>query len=318
MTQWVLDFAADARYQTFPFDRPYLDLYDRCIRIRRAADVFLRTPPEDSQVRKAIQRLCHILNPVSSEVPFATVAEKLRGRAELFDELRDTLRIVPRTAGKNQTPPAKPLPVEQAITELNDIQAALERLTALLQKRRSERGPAQDTREAIDLVLSHIEKHGESLWGHQITLPLHAGGGIRLVERTNNLLETLFHTIKQGERRRSGRKNLAHDLEHLPPEAALTLNLKSEDYVKILCGSLAKLPHAFAQLDSAQHNALAAAPRQPANDNSDTTTTPKIESASLPAVDRRLIRSQTMSRRNGARLHPQQGARQPQTDAVGF
>src|SRR2546430_17146856 len=62
---------------------------------------------------------------------------------------------------------------------------------------------------------------GPYLWGHALRLPRRVGGGIRLVARTNNGLESLFHTIKHGERRRSGRKILTQDFEILPPAAAL-------------------------------------------------------------------------------------------------
>jgi len=55
--------------------------------------------------------------------------------------------------------------------------------------------------------------------------------------------------MKHSERRRSGRKNLTQDLEHLPAAAALAYNLNDADYVSIVCGSLDKLPHAFAELD---------------------------------------------------------------------
>ena len=65
-------------------------------------------------------------------------------------------------------------------------------------------------------------KAGESLWGHLTQLPSLAGGGTRLVGRTNNLHEGFFRGGKQGERRRSGRKKLTQDLEQLPADAALT------------------------------------------------------------------------------------------------
>ena len=68
--------------------------------------------------------------------------------------------------------------------------------------------------------------------------------------RTNNRLESLFHTIKHGERRRSGRKILTQDFEILPPAAALATNLHHADYVSLVCGSLDRLPEAFAALDA--------------------------------------------------------------------
>ncbi|MDN5849635.1 MAG: hypothetical protein L0H63_08325 [Nitrococcus sp.] len=80
--------------------------------------------------------------------------------------------------------------------------------------------PAHDMREAIDLILRHLDTHGPYLWGHAIELAPPAAG-VRLVARTNALVETFFGKLKHGERRRSGRKNLGQDLDHLPAEAAL-------------------------------------------------------------------------------------------------
>ena len=103
--------------------------------------------------------------------------------------------------------------------------------------------------EAIDLILEHIETHGDNLWGHAIPLPESAGGGIRLVSRTNYLSENFFGALKHDERRRSGYKNLGHVLENLPAEATLVRNLEHDDYVTTLCDSLDGLAAAFARLD---------------------------------------------------------------------
>jgi len=104
----------------------------------------------------------------------------------------------------------------------NRHQAAL---NALFKHKRVARGPAKDTREAIDTLLAHIETHKESLFGHAIRLPESAGGGVRLVSRTNYLSENGFGAFKHGERVRTGYKNLGHVLETLPAEALLARNL---------------------------------------------------------------------------------------------
>ena len=69
------------------------------------------------------------------------------------------------------------------------------------------------------------------------------------MDRTNNVLEQFFGTAKQGLRRRVGRAHLGRDLEDQPAQVALTANLRQPDYVRVLCGTLEKLPQAFAQLD---------------------------------------------------------------------
>ncbi len=295
MAQWVLDFSADAQYQSFPFDRPYLDLYDRCIRVRRAAGVFMHNPPEDRQVRKALERLCRILDPVNTEVPFVQVAEKLRGRAELFDELREALRLTPRTGGRNQTPLTQSISVEDSVAVLQDIKIAVEQFTTSLLQRRPQRGPAQDTRKAFDIVLQHLKNHGDSLWGHVISLPDKAGGRFRLVDRTNNSLEGFFRDMKHAERRRSGRKNLTQDFEYLSADAALAYNLNCPDYVDIVCSSLDGLPYAFAELDAHERRkSLAITPLEKLIPVSPIT---EIVSTSLPSADRRLVRTETMKQR---------------------
>jgi hypothetical protein len=128
------------------------------------------------QVARILTRLGRYLEPVASLLPFRQVTLRLRRRAALFDKMRGVLRIV-ATLPENET--AEDL--DEMRTELDDFQASL-------QDCRPARGPAKDTREAIDIILAHIETHKESLFGHAIRLPESAGGGIRLVSRTNYLV----------------------------------------------------------------------------------------------------------------------------------
>jgi hypothetical protein len=317
LAQWPLDYAADGRHG-FPFDLPYLYFYQRCYTVRRAADAFLRRPPEDAHVRSALHRLARVLDPVVAEVPFKRTACPLSARAALFDELRETLRLRP-----DEKPSPALLSPEQAATELRDIHAAIDALTQSLRDRRPQRGPAHDTREAIDLIIDHLDRHADSLWGHVIQLPAPAGGGVRVVDRTNLIQESFWHHLKHGERRRSGRKVLTYDFEGLPAAAALACNLERPDYVEILCGSLDQLPQAFAGLDQARRRRDLATPplRRPSAPTTPEATaeveattkteaepleTPDPEaditpvvSASFPRDDRRLIRTSHLRERIG-------------------
>ena len=289
LAQWILDFQAHSTGQDFPFDRPYLDLYDRCVKARRAVDAFVCGNFEDKKVSKALVRLQRILDPVACDIPFSPVVRRLRTRATLFDELRDALRLAPQSEDDEASS-------EKAAAKLIDIRGKVEKLTESLEARRPERGPAGDTRQAIDTMLGHLLKHGKHLWGHEIHLTDDAGGGIRLVDRTNNILETFFDMMKHDERRRSGRKNLAQDLEDLPAGAPLVYNLRDSQYVKILCGSLDRLPEAFARLDKEKRQSLQAGDRQPIS-ASNRPAELRIESASLPREDRKLVRTDGMEQR---------------------
>jgi hypothetical protein len=272
LAQWVLDFPSDGFDQGFPFDVPMLDLYSRSLDALSALDAFLRTAPSDAKVKSAAERLHRILRPVDCEVPFHQTARTLHVRRALFHELRDALRLGPKPAHL-----ARPCATEASV-ELEQVRAAVKKLTASLRRRRPARGPAREARRGIDLVLDHLDRHGPHLWGHAIRLPR---GGIRLVARTNNDIERFFRGLKHDERRRSGRRILTQDLEHLPPAAALARNLTRPDYVEILCGSLADLPAAFAKLDAAVVRA------EPAPET-------ETVSRSLPIPDRDLVRTEEM------------------------
>lgn len=283
LAQWVLDYPSDGDHLGFPFDRPYLDLLERCRTVRRAADAFLRRSINDGFVRRSLKRLARVLDPVFAESSFSEVAKTLSCRAKLFDELRGALRLSPESS-TGEGPDQNAVPPEQAAAELRDIRKALKALTRSLRGRRPERGPAQDFRDAIDIILDHLKRHGSSLWGHVIHLSVKAGGGIRVVARTNNQLEGFFHQMKHGERRRSGRKVLSQDFEFLPAGAALAYNLSHPDYVQLLCGSLAKLPEAFAALDRSK--------RTPDRKRSSPDPLEAENfSAPFPQADRRIVRA---------------------------
>lgn len=268
LAQWLLDYHADGSGQGFPFDLPLLALCARCFYLLAALRNFLRIPPVDAEVRRALETLLRMLGPLEGDQPpFLLVQEALSKRADLFQRLRTALRLEEENL---------------SVKKLDQIQARLQRLRASLRKERPKRGPAKDRREAIDLILVHLDRHAPYLWGHALHIPRRAGGGVRLVARTNNGLESLFHTIKHGERRRSGRKILTQDFEVLPPAAALATNLRHPDYVSLLCGSLDRLPEAFAQLDAAHRSrSIAVGTKQ------DNTT---VESASLSTTDKRFVR----------------------------
>ena len=287
--QWTLDWADDGEDEGFPFDRPWLDLYQRCLKACRATEAYLTRQDGDRHARRALRQLFNILVNVRSQVPFGRHATVLVRRAKLLDDLRDALRLTLKSNGRNEPLPAV-LSSRQAARELQDIKAAVKRLTSSLRRQRPDRGPAGDRRAAIDLVLAHLDRHGASLFGHLVRLPRSVGGGFRVVERTNVVLEQFFHGIKRGERHRSGRKNLAHDFEHLPPEAALASNLLCQDYLDIVCGgSLPGLPAAFARLD-AGHRDRSLPARLPAA-GADTIT------SSMNTTDRRFVRTETFTGR---------------------
>ena len=288
VTQWALDYQRDGSGRGFPFDRPYLDFYKRCLTVRRAVRAFMREPHEDVAVRRALERLARVLDPVLTDKAFALAKETLAFRGALFDELRDVLRLPVTSTETEKADPS----CSGMRKELKNVQQSLKTLEVSLRERRQVRGQTQASREAIDVILEHLDRHETTLWGHEVHLTQRAGGDTRFVERTNNLLEGFFHVMKRGERRRSGRKILTHDFECLPPAAAIAINLGKQDYVRLICGSLDKLPAAFAALDSTRKARKLAT--SPTDNVSPPPSRSGVATASLPLPDRPVVRAVPM------------------------
>ena len=178
LAQWALDSAHDSSHLGFPFERPYLDLYRRCQTLARAIDAFLRRRPGDRAVERALGKLRRVLEPVVAENGFREVTKSLTDRSRIFDALRASLRLTTDSPIEPES-----LPPAAGAAELRDLRKELQAFTRRLRRQRPARGPAQDRREAIDIVLDHLERHGASLWGHVIHLPKSAGGGSHRIQR---------------------------------------------------------------------------------------------------------------------------------------
>jgi hypothetical protein len=103
-------------------------------------------------VHRALLRLRNTLEPVLCDITFSQVARILRSRAALLDELRNALRLVPKSTGRNELTPAEPASSQRALNELRDVKQAVENFVDSLRQRRPQRGPGQDMRQAIDRI----------------------------------------------------------------------------------------------------------------------------------------------------------------------
>ena len=91
MAQWVLDFHNDSNGHRFAYDQPWLDLHTRCLIVSADLATYLRTPPDDILVRRTVEKLERILDPVQRHPSLPLVAKAMRKRAALFIRLCVTL-----------------------------------------------------------------------------------------------------------------------------------------------------------------------------------------------------------------------------------
>ena len=243
LASWILGFARDGEGYGFPFDMPYLSLYER---IEEAHDALKKASRRWPKSRRGtfgpLKKLRDILDTVvvgEDASEFDQIVKATRRDMEIFERLRAALRICPTNGKERRNDKGAPRNLSP-----KRHKTILENLRTSLKRRASRRGPSQ---HACEIVVEHLNKYWKYLFGHV----LKRGSKTIVVPRTNNIDEGINRTIKRQRRRLHGRGNLGRDLESMPPTTPLVLNLKNKEYCQTVYGGkeLEKIARRFRKVD---------------------------------------------------------------------
>jgi len=242
LATWILAFSHNGDGYGFPFDVPYLTLYDRVLEVHQV----LREASPTWSVEKrgplgTLKRLKEILDiVVASEhtAQFRSIVTETKREQRIFEQLRSALRICPTggTQRRNDDGASNLLsPAGQ--------KALLESLRRSL--KRKARRPASP--KACEIVVQHLDKYWDYLFGHV----LKKRPRTIVVPRTNNVEESLFRTIKRQCRRLHGRGHVCRDIDDMFEAAPLVLNLRNASYCETVYGGtdLQRIADRFSAVD---------------------------------------------------------------------
>jgi hypothetical protein len=227
LVSWVLAFSRSGRGYGFPFDVPYLVLYERVVAVHGLlAGIPDAGPAEKGRVDDELTRLRRILSTVvegEHQAEFARVAADLRRDRKVFEAFRERLRICPRDGRRRRNDEGAPAAVDplRHQTILANFRLGLEH------RMKSTAGVAR----ACRIVVEHLDKYWPYLFGHR----LEGTHGI-VAPRTNNDQERKFREVKRGCRRLHGRGHLKRDVDEMPAGTILLQNLRDTSYRKTVYG----------------------------------------------------------------------------------
>jgi len=227
LASWILAFSHTGNGYGFPFDVPYLTLYDRVLEV----DQVLRAASPNWSVKKrgplgTLKRLKEILDiVVASEhtAEFQSIVAETKRDQRIFEQLRNALRICPKggTQRRNDEGASHLLSPSRHKALLQELRGSL--------KKKARRGVSQ---KACQIVVEHLDKYWPYLFGHvlkkrpeQIVVP-----------RTNNVEESLFRTMKHQCRRIHGRGHICRDIDEMLEGTPLVLNLRNASYCETVYG----------------------------------------------------------------------------------
>ena len=249
LSQWVLDCSQDGNDGRFPFELPHLLFYDRAVRMSAISNAIINANKnnEHATAYSLLLRLNNITTVLAKNRHAKKIVDALRSKNGLFARLRAALHLEKKVVIEDACNSVDER-IEFQKKVKNDFDDYISELRGMLLSNKTD----VNVKIAASIIIKHVDKYNDELWGHDILVSDLAGNtSMRVAERTNILCEKFFSVIKSNERRRSGRKNLLWDLTIRPAATSLVENLKDEGYLNLVCGgSLNNLPSLFAELEN--------------------------------------------------------------------
>ena len=108
-------------------------------------------------------------------------------------------------------------------------------------------------------MAAQIDKYHEKLFADPIHVSTPTGPIVIYPQRTNNILEQFFRSLRRGHRRRTGDNRMHRALQTMLADTPLVKNLSNPEYMKILLDGRPNLEALFAELDQNGTDELAPA-----------------------------------------------------------
>jgi hypothetical protein len=227
LATWILAFSHSGDGYGFPFDVPYLTLYDRILEVHKV----LREASPSWTVNNrgplgTFRRLKEILDTVVASEhtsQFLAIVADTKRDQKIFERLRSALRICPKggTKRRNDDGASSTLSSARHKAVLKNLRRSLKR-----------RGRVGASQKACNIVVQHLDKYSDFLFGHV----LRKRSGQIVVPRTNNIEESLFRSVKRQCRRLHGRGHLSRDIDDMLEAVPLVLNLRNASYCQTVYG----------------------------------------------------------------------------------
>lgn len=240
LIQWALKGKTEGDGYGFPFDRPHLTFAQRLRRlaaeVERLQRVQLRGQRRDNVPYGKLQAA---LQPIMKDTTLWHAVTVLEANSTVFEKLRAAMRIALPSG-------AHGLNDEGRAGHIRTIEKRVTAFRAWLTRRQDY---SQD--RAARKMIEQLDKYWKKLFADPLTVQTPAGPVQVQPQRTNNLLEQFFRTLKRAHRRRTGNAAAGRMLRTILAETPLVQNLQNPHYLTILLNGKSSLEEVFADIEIA-------------------------------------------------------------------
>ena len=248
---WCLQAKNSGDGYGFPFDRPLLALAERVLILLDCLPRLLQTLAGDNPSgNRLFLHLARKVLQVAADPVLEKSVDELRRRCELFDQLRAAMRIA--DAGGHGG-----LNDDGEQVEMDAIRDAVGRFRRRLD---AETELAEDP--LCNKLAEQIDKYDDKLFAEPIRVQTPSGPALVYPQRTNNILEQFFRSLRRDHRRRTGDNRMHRALQTMLADTPLVKNFSNPHYMQILLDGRPSLEALFADLsEPPQPTILSRAPR---------------------------------------------------------
>lgn len=238
LLRWTLAGKSEGHGYGFPFDHPHLAFAKRIRRLHadleRIKDIHLRGEWKDN---KPYFKIHIALRQIMKDQALWKAVEELEEKITVFERLRKAMRIAPQSGWRG-------LNDEGQQNNIRTIEGHVKKFRTWMTTRKDYRQNPQAHK-----MIKQIDKYWEKLFADPLTVQTPSGPIQIQPQRTNNILEQFFRSLKRANRRRTGNGSSSRMLRTMLAETPLVRNLQNPTYMKIVLNRKATLEEIFAQIE---------------------------------------------------------------------
>jgi len=182
--------------------------------------------------------LSNALEDVCSDKLLRQAVDTLQVKANVFDQLRDAMRIAPKSGSGG-------LNSDGGDEDMDAIKKGVEQFR---QKLTSD--PQYPGLGHYKKMIAQIDKYWDKLFADPILVDSPNSKVTIYPQRTNNVMERFFRDFKRGDRKKTGNISISRTLQAMLADTPLVRNLKNSEYLKILLDGCQSLEERFSRIES--------------------------------------------------------------------
>ena len=233
---WVLDGKNHGNGFGFPFDRPHAEFYKRLCLLFERLKSFQKQCIAYKTISKIITKIIGDLTPLINDTQCREAFQMLSEKEKVFDKLRHALSITlpDKTKGLNDN--GEDIDIDTIQGRVKDFKEDL--LKAKYYHKNT----------GYQKLINQIDKYWEKLFSDPIKISVNCSDSFIQPQRTNNILEQFFRTIRRAHRRTTGNNSMCKKLQTMFADTPLIKNLENPDYMKIMLSGKKSLEEKFAEV----------------------------------------------------------------------